>query len=240
MTVRRLGVHAKIKFLFFGVVLSDSDLSYTFTCPSCSGNLSILLAKIPPVQARFRCPHCKQPMDFPSREEARIYAQLQARTPVATTAGPVASGPVGSTPGPSREATPPLTLEDTGGEGPSASTRFRVDKPGFEADIFDRRSIRQLIRTAEILENDLVRVDEGEPVLAGSLPYLRSMFQMRREARVHPPTVCRSHTDKVAFFKCRDTGRPLCEDCAPEKKFGGTTIRVCGHCGGTSTELVHA
>jgi hypothetical protein len=172
-------------------------------------------------------------MDFPSREQARVYAKLQA--PVGVAAGPTTDRHTA----PPREEMPPLTLDDSSG-GPTAETRFRVDKPGFEADVFDRRSLRQLIRTAEILEHDRIRIDEGGPVAAGSVPYLKSMFLMRREARVHPPTVCRSHTDKVAFFKCRDTGRPLCEDCAPEKKFGGTTIRVCSHCGGTSTELVHA
>ena len=63
--------------------MSDSDLQYTFTCPSCSGNYSILLERIPPVQARFRCPHCQKPMDFPSREEARVYARLQAESAAA-------------------------------------------------------------------------------------------------------------------------------------------------------------
>ena len=51
--------------------LADADQRYNFVCPSCSGNFSIQLDRIPPVQARFRCPHCKEPMDFPSREEAR-------------------------------------------------------------------------------------------------------------------------------------------------------------------------
>jgi hypothetical protein len=215
-------------------MLADSDLIYTFTCPSCAGNFSTPLEKIPPVQARFPCPHCKQPMDFPSREQARVYAKLQVQARVGVAAGPTTDRHTA----PPREEMPPLSLDETG--GPTAETRFRVEKPGFEADVFDRRSIRQLIRTAEILENDRIRVDDGEPVAAGSVKYLHSMFLMRREARVHPPTVCRSHTDKVAFFRCRDSGRPLCEDCAPEKKFGGTTIRVCSHCGGTSTELVHA
>ena len=217
-------------------MLADSDLIYTFTCPSCAGNFSTPLEKIPPVQARFPCPHCKQPMDFPSRDQARVYAKLQAQARVGVAAGPTTA--TDSPAAPPREEMPPLTLDEAG--GPTADTRFRVEKPGFEADVFDRRSIRQLIRTAEVLENDRIRVDDGEPVAAGSVKYLHSMFLMRREARVHPPTVCRSHTDKVAFFRCRDSGRPLCEDCAPEKKFGGTTIRVCSHCGGTSPELVHA
>ena len=51
------------------------------------------------------------------------------------------------------------------------------------ADVFDRRSIRQLIRTAEILDNDRIRVDDGEPVAAGSVKYLHSMFLMRRQAK---------------------------------------------------------
>src|SRR2546430_15933614 len=74
-------------------MLADSDLIYTFTCPSCAGNFSTPLEKIPPVQARFPCPHCKQPMDFPSREQARVYAKLQAQAPVGVPAGaPTAAG----------------------------------------------------------------------------------------------------------------------------------------------------
>ncbi len=221
--------------------MPDSDLSYTFTCPSCAGNLSIPFEKIPPVQARFRCPHCNKPMDFPSREQARVYARLQAQTPVGAPAGGSSGAGSGSTRGytrPSQEAPTASSLDETG--GPGAGAQFRVDKPGFENDVFDRRGLRQLIRTAEVSENDRIRVDDAEPVLASNLPYLKSMFALRRTARVHPPTVCRSHTDRVAFYRCRDNSRPLCDDCAPEKKFGGTTIRVCGHCGGPAAELVHA
>ena len=32
-------------------------------------------------------------------------------------------------------------------------------------------------------------------------------------------------------------GRALCEECAEEKKFGGTSLRVCAHCGGTAGDL---
>jgi predicted Zn finger-like uncharacterized protein len=198
----------------------DEGLHYTFTCPNCSGNFSILLEKIPPVQARFRCPHCQKPMDFPSREEARVYAQLQAK-----------SGKPPATPRPSRE---PAAPDEPGG---SAATRFQIQKSGFEKDVFDRRGMRNLIRTAAIEEKDLVRVDDGQPVAAGSLPYLQSLFALRRKARGAPPPCCRTHTEKVAFFQCQDTGRPLCEECAAEKKFGGTVIRVCQHCGGTAREL---
>ena len=58
--------------------MNDSDLRYTFSCPSCAESLSIALAKIPPVQARFGCPKCGKQMDFPSRDEARVYASLQS------------------------------------------------------------------------------------------------------------------------------------------------------------------
>ena len=34
--------------------------------------------------------------------------------------------------------------------------------------------------------------------------------------------------------------RPLCEECAPEKKFGNSTARVCSHCGGNAQELAPA
>jgi len=63
------------------------------------------------------------------------------------------------------------------------------------------------------------------------------LFGLRKTTKAQPPVCCRTHTDKVAFFKCKTTDRPLCEDCAQEKKFGGTTIRVCQHCGGTADEL---
>lgn len=220
--------------------MTDPSQTYTFTCPSCSGSFSISLEKIPPVQARFRCPHCKKPMDFPSRDEARVYASLQAKEAAKVAAPPPSAA---SSAAPAREisrGTATATLEDTGSSAITDATRFRVDKPGFEADVYDRRAIRNLIRTGEVVENDRIRIDSAEPEPAGELPYLRSLFNLRKTARVQPPICCRTHTEKVAFFKCRDTGRPLCEDCSPEKKFGGTSIRVCSHCGGTAAELVHA
>lgn len=231
--------------------MADSDLSYSFTCPSCSGTFSILLERIPPVQARFRCPHCKQPMDFPSREEARIYARLQASGPPASAplSAVVAAGPEAVPPRPpAMAAAPPhpsqvrespagssLTIEDTSA---ADNLRFRVDKPGFEADVFDRRSMRNLIRSGEIEGTDRVRVDDAEAVPASGISYLKGLFALRKTSRISPPPCCRTHTEKVAHFKCRDTGRPLCEDCSPERKFGATIIRVCGHCGGTASELV--
>ena len=136
-----------------------------------------------------------------------------------------------------RVATAPVAAGNgAAGEG----LRFRVEKPGFQTDVFDRRGIRNLIRTREVLETDRIRVDESTPVSAGDLPYLKSLFALAREQQAQPPACCRTHTDKVAFFRCHNSGRPLCEDCAPEKKFGGQTIRVCQHCGGTATDLIPA
>ena len=228
-------------------MLADSELNYTFTCPSCAGTFSILLERIPPVQARFRCPHCKQPMDFPSREEARIYARLQTQPPDAVApsvaqpavparpAAPAAYPATVPAPAAVGESPPPMTLDDTAS---SENVRFRVDKPGWEADVFDRRAMRNLIRSGEVGENDRVRVDEAEPIPAIGISFLTGLFGLRKNSRVSPPTCCRTHTERVAHFKCRDSLRPLCEECSPEKKFGQTSIRVCSHCGGTATELV--
>ncbi len=223
--------------------MTDAAPTYTFTCPNCAGSFSILLERIPPVRARFRCPHCKQPMDFPSRDEARVYASLQTPTPSHEAAPPASPAPPAQ-PAPRPTASRPsrtMTLEDPPADaGVTESTRFRVEKPGWEMDVYDRRALRNLIRTGEILANDGIRVDNGDPVPAGELPYLRSLFSLRKQTSAQPPICCRTHTDKVAFFRCHDTGRPLCDDCSPERKFGGTTIRVCGHCGGAAEELVHA
>ena len=216
--------------------LADSDQRYNFICPNCSGSFSIQIDRIPPVQARFRCPHCKQPMDFPSRDEARQHIRLQAEGGGSAAAGkaPASGGPGDAPPSPPAAGVP---------EGSNTATeggRFRVDKPGFQSDVFDRRGIRNLIRTHEILETDLVRVDDSEAVPAADLPYLKSLFSLARQQKTRPPTCCRTHTDKVAFFRCHDSSRPLCEECAPEKKFGGSTIRVCQHCGGTAEDFITA
>jgi predicted Zn finger-like uncharacterized protein len=214
--------------------LSDADLRYTFTCPNCSGSFSITLDRIPPVQARFRCPHCKKPMDFPSRDEARVYARLQAQGGSAQTADN------GRPPEPERVTPAAAPAAAAESPAPNENTRFRVEKLGYEEDVFDRRSLRNLIRTGAVGEQDKLRVNDGEAVRAGDLPYLKSLFSLRRNSTAEPPPICRSHTDKVAFFQCASTARPLCEDCAPEKKFGSTTLRVCQHCGGTATELPSA
>jgi predicted Zn finger-like uncharacterized protein len=206
--------------------MEASGLSYSFTCPKCGGSFSIELDRIPPVQARFRCPTCKQPMDFPSRDEARVYATLARGTPPPTATRPSAP-----------RAVAPL---DDSATGPADTTRFRIEKTGFESDVFDRRGLRNLIRAGEVSSDDRIRVDEADPVLAGDVPYLKSLFSLRKTSRVSPPVCCRTHTERVAFFKCHDSARPLCEECAPAKKFGATTIRVCQHCGGTADDFIRA
>jgi predicted Zn finger-like uncharacterized protein len=254
--------------------VNDEDLRYTFSCPSCGGSFSISLAKIPPVQARFSCPKCSKAMDFPSRDEARVFIQLGAAggEPAATpppapavrsapppaerpapppaerpAPSPAAAAPAPEPPppppapapperpaAPARPATPPPAatepLEATG-------KTYVVAKKGFEGDEFDRRAMRQLIRTGAINENDTVSVGGAAGTRADGIPELKSLFELRKTARAVPPPVCPKHTDRLAHFRCNDTGRPLCEECAEEKKFGGTSLLVCTHCGGTAGEL---
>jgi hypothetical protein len=198
----------------------------------------IPLDRIPPVQARFRCPKCNEPVDFPSREEAR--AQIKLRAELKATGAAAAGGglplPMSETAPPAKPAASVARVTPT---NPAETTlQFRIEKPGFQSDVFDRRGIRNLIRTGEVLESDRIRVNTSAPVPAGELPYLKSLFSLAKTQTTQPPVCCRTHTDKVAFFRCHDTGRPLCEGCAPEKKFGGQTLRVCQHCGGTTTEIV--
>ncbi len=232
--------------------VNDEDLRYAFSCPSCAGSFSISLAKIPPVRARFSCPKCSKAMDFPSRDEARVYIQLGGRgesaapdppppppPPVAPPSAPVAAAPPPPAPGRAPGPTPALT-EPMDGTGTQAGKTYRVDKNGFENDEFDRRAMRTLIRTAAVNEGDMVAVGTDAAVRADSLPELKSLFELRKTARFSPPPVCPAHTDRVAHYRCGDTGRPLCEECAQEKKFGGASVRVCAHCGGTAGDLHEA
>ena len=78
---------------------------------------------------------------------------------------------------------------------------------------------------------------KSRPARADTIPELKSLFELRKNARAVPPPICPTHPERLAHYKCGDTGRPLCEECGDEKKFGGTSVRVCGHCGGTATEL---
>lgn len=161
-------------------------------------------------------------MEFPSREEARVYVSLRHE-----------AGPPASAAPPPAAATPDPAL----GDSTATSTKvYRVDKKGFENDTFDRRAVRSLIRTGGLLESDPVSAGEDPPRRAADFPELKSLFDLKKTSRIQPPTVCRKHTDQLAHYVCADTGRPLCEDCAAEKKFGGASVRVCDHCGGTVNE----
>jgi hypothetical protein len=230
--------------------VNDEDLRYTFSCPSCGGSFSIGLTKIPPVQARFSCPRCAKAMDFPSRDEARVYIQLQAaggETPARVPPPPpsrVAAAPVAPEPAPSpveRASPPPRPAPApiaASSEAMDATNKtYVVDKKGFEGDEFDRRAMRTLIRTEALNENDMVSVGGAAAVRADGITELKSLFELRKTARAVPPAVCPRHIDRLAHYQCGDTGRALCEECAEEKKFGGTSVRVCAHCGGTAADL---
>jgi hypothetical protein len=117
---------------------------------------------------------------------------------------------------------------------------YRVEKKGFENDVYDRRAMRNLIRSGGLLENDLVAADDQPALRALDLTELKSLFDLRKSSRLQPPTVCRKHTERLAHYACVNTDRPLCEECAEEKKYGGTSVRVCEHCGGTVNELTVA
>jgi predicted Zn finger-like uncharacterized protein len=225
--------------------VNDDDLRYTFSCPSCGGSFSISLSKIPPVQARFSCPKCAKAMDFPSRDEARVYIQLgtagtasagapeepPAPPPAAPEPAPPPPRPASPIAAPARPASPPLEPMETTGK------TYVVDKRGFEGDEFDRRAMRQLIRTGAVNENDVVAVSGASGVRADGIPELKSLFELRKTARAVPPPICPKHPDQLAHYRCNDTGRAICEECAEEKKFGGTSLRVCAHCGGTAGDL---
>jgi hypothetical protein len=157
-------------------------------------------------------------MDFPSRDEARVYASLQG----------------------GGEAAPQESAPPTAPPEPSDSTAeklYRIEMKGFENDAYDRRGIRNLIRTNGLNEGDSIRLGDDTPRRAMEFPELKSLFELRKSARALPPPVCRKHTDQIAFYTCKDTARPLCEGCASERKFGGTSVRVCEHCGGTVNEV---
>ena len=210
-------------------------------------------------------------MDFPSREEARIYMMVQTRNQAA--GGSLAdatapdSGPqaapraASSTPqAPSRPPTappapappPPVRLQasappprpvarPTPPPPPSASEKkeqsYVVQKTGYEGDTFDRRGVRVLIRTGALNPADSVSVDGGAAVRADSVQDLKALFELRKTAKVTPPPVCPKHLDQLAYFLCASTRRPLCEQCAEEKKFGGASVRVCVHCAGNVEEI---
>lgn len=194
--------------------MSDAELLYNATCPSCTEKFSLSVDRIPPVRARFPCQKCGEPMDFPSRDQARTQARLQAEAARRDA-----------------EAEALKKMDPKAMEGKP----FRVDKRGWEDDHFTRRDVRNLIRTGEILADDHMFTVDGSWVLATDIPELKSLFDLKRNSKYTPPRCCRTHTDKLAHFLCHDTDRPLCEECAPEKKVGeNNVVRVCSHCGGAT------
>jgi len=188
-----------------------SELEYCYTCPGCSENFSLAVERIPPVRARFRCEKCGEAMDFPSRDQARMQAKIQADAARRSAAA---------------EEHVKTTSRAADGKP------FRVDKRGWEDDHFTRRDIRNLIRTGEILDTDHMFTADGSWVVAVEVPELKSRCDLKRTSTRTPPRCCRTHTDQLAHFICHATDRPLCEECAPEKKVGETTVRLCSHCGG--------
>ena len=94
-----------------------------------------------------------------------------------------------------------------------------------------------MIRTGALNPGDLIAVDGTAAVRADELADLKSLFELRKTARFSPPAVCPKHIDKLAFYVCQASRRPLCEECAQERKFGGTSVRVCAHCAGNVEEL---
>ena len=180
--------------------MDDSENRYTFTCPSCAGSFSIHIERIPPVRARFSCPKCGKAMDFPSRDEARVYIQLQgAEAAAAAKAAPAPelTPPVAPVPAP----TPPGAADRMEGSATEAVKRYRVEKRGFEHDEYDRRAMRILIRTLALNENDQVAVGSAAAIRADAIPELKSLFELRKTARATPPPVCRKHTDRLAHYQ---------------------------------------
>jgi predicted Zn finger-like uncharacterized protein len=247
---------------------SDAELRYTFTCPNCSGSFSIGLDRIPPVKARFSCPRCGTAMDFPSREEARIYMLVQTRNQAGgdslVDADAAASDPspraAAQTVSPAQNFSrpqpaappPPVRLQAAAPPArpvartaapppPAASDKkeqsYVVQKTGFEGDTFDRRGVRVLIRTGALNPVDSVSIDGAAAVRADQVQELKSLFELRKTAKVTPPAVCPKHLDRVAYYLCASSRRPLCEECAQEKKFGGASVRVCDHCAGNVEEI---
>jgi predicted Zn finger-like uncharacterized protein len=207
--------------------VTDSNLRYTFACPACASSFSLSIEKIPPVRARFTCPKCGKPMDFPSREEARVFIQSQGAAPEPAPASPSAPAPPPA----------PVPVPETPPSAPPGESRYVVDKRGFEGDSYDRRAIRILIRTGALDESDSVTLGDAAAVRAADIPELKSLFELAKTARAIPPPVCRKHVEILAHYVCGETGRPLCDECAAEKKFGGMSVRVCAHCGGTAKDL---
>ena len=236
--------------------VNDEDLRYTFSCPSCAGSFSISLAKIPPVQARFSCPKCSQ-RDGLSRRATRrgSTSDLQAEEPDRRPARPRRR----PSPHPRRTAaaSAPAVLQRSGTARQAAHAASGHLRP----DGRDGHAVRQdLSRREERLRERRLRPPrdaDADPHggrqrgrhgrrrhetrrARGLLPELKSLFELRKTARFAPrPSAARIRTASPTT-QCSDTGRPLCEECAQEKKFGGASVRVCAHCGGTAGDLHEA
>src|SRR5262249_26312444 len=142
--------------------------------------------------------------------------------PAAPPRPPVPTPPPAEPPRPAAAAprSAPPALEAPPGDSTATSSKsYRVEKTGFENDGYDRRSMRNLIRSGGLLENDSVAVDTDPARRASDIPELKSLFDLKKSSRVQPPAVCRKHTDRLAHYVCAGTDRPLCEECAEEKKF---------------------
>lgn len=199
-------------------------------------------------------------MDFPSREEARIYIMLQTRnlgeapfppppdptyeSGPAPSAAPKPQPPAAPRPAPATLAPSPLVPKPKPPAPPPPpppadrqEQSYVIQKAGFEGDKFDRRGIRTLIRTGALISGDQISVDGAASVRADQFQDLKSLFELRKTAKFSPPAVCPKHLDQLAHYVCGATRRPLCEECAEERKFGGTSVRVCAHCAGTVEEI---
>ncbi len=199
-------------------------------------------------------------MDFPSREEARVYMMLQTRnlgeapfppppepTYDAEPSRPAAPAPPAApkpAPPPAKLAASPLVQKPAPKPAPPPpppserqEQSYVIQKAGFEGDTFDRRGIRTLIRTGALGPADQLTVDGKAAGRADQLQDLKSLFELRKSAKFSPPAVCPKHLDQLAHYVCAATRRPLCVECAEERKFGGTSVRVCVHCAGNVEEI---
>lgn len=186
-------------------------------------------------------------MEFPSREEARIYVMLQTRNlgdaPFPPPPEPTYEPEPPPPPAPPRlQASPPQPASRPPAAPPPPPPAERqeqsyvIQKVGFEGDTFDRRGIRTLIRTGALSPGDQIAVDGAAAVRADGMQDLKSLFELRKNAKFSPPAVCPKHMDRLAHYVCAASRRPLCEECAEERKFGGTSVRVCAHCAGNVVE----
>ena len=214
-----------------GFSLNDSELRYTFSCPNCAESLSIPLAKIPPVQARFGCPKCGKQMDFPSREEAARLrdAPGRRRRRAEPDPSPAAANP------PARAAPAPRPIRASGLH--RAERIYRVEKEGFENDVYDRRGMREPDphRTASTRPTRSALGDDA-PAPASDYPELsRSSSCARAPRSVRRPSAASTRTSS-RLTRCTAPAGPL-RGLRRPKGSSGAPPCGCDHCGGTVEEL---